>query len=155
MADVTSPDGIPYPTQAEPPNGPAQMGALATKVQQIVVALRQSITDLSNAVNTKNGTQDAAINKNAADIAVLGKVRFGSTILDFSAQGTALLPHTLGVTPTTVLLTPAQSESQIGISLTIDSDVAMGPANVGVLARRVDTGALYGGQVRVHWGVRA
>jgi hypothetical protein len=142
MPGSTSPQGIPYPLPSEPPNGAAQMMALAEKVDDLLTAEEAERV-------AKDTALDTAVKKNTTDIATLfgrvptAKVKWDAYTGTTSSSGRLTIPHKAGWVPRVVILTAGvTTSSSKGIGCTYDKDTVDSDSLV-AMCWNLDTGAPY------------
>jgi hypothetical protein len=146
MPGSTSPKAIPYPLPSEPPNGAAQMLALAEKVDDLLVAEEQARL-----------AADAAQDVKIADLYTkvpTAKVKWGRVTVTTDSKGVGKITHNAGWPPSVAVVTGAFSGTSVkGVGITVDNDV-LTATQVGFMAWNLDTGAPYVGQINVHFILR-
>lgn len=135
---------LPYPGAADPPNGSAQMQALA-------VATESALDGVVATQDTRDDEQDAKI----ADLYTKvpsSRVSWGAKSVTFDANGKGTLVHGTGWVPSVVLLTPATSSTPVGLTF----DTTPGPTltQLTISAHRLDNGNPFVGSLTVHYIVR-
>jgi hypothetical protein len=146
MPGTTSPKAIPYPLPSEPPNGAAQMLALAEKVDDLLVAEESARVAADAAQDVKIADLYTKVPK--------AKVAWGRATVTTDSKGVGKITHNAGWAPSVVMLTAGFSGTAVkGVGLTVDNDV-LTATQVGVMAFNLDTGAPYVGAINVHYILR-
>jgi hypothetical protein len=138
--------GLPYPAQTDPPNGAAQLQALAARVDA-------ALDGVVIAQDKRDDTQDSKIADLYAKVPT-ARVKWGSASVTTDSKGQASIAHAAGWVPSVVMLQPGISGTSLkGIGVTVDRDKITG-TTVGIMAWNLDTGAPYVGGFTCYYIVR-
>lgn len=164
MPGYTSPLNIPFPLPSEPPNGAAQMEALANKADDLIDQEKKDRAAGDTAITTRlnqmavSGQPTRSVESHLADIYTkvpTAVAAWGRYTAQTTAEGRLVVTHTLGVVPNVIICSPGVPGNVLkGVGLTVDQD-QITSTSFPVFAWNLDTGSAFASQtLTVHWNVR-